>query len=410
MNPCGGATRHPRCFAPSELVQCTSSGDLNVVVGEFTQDTEILIIGAGPAGLGAAARCTDLGKQVILVDPDITEETIPGVDCLQGNVRFADKRSAQITGEHVSRVRFNRAIVCTGASMGPTSLCGLNASRRWNEACSGRVLVVGNGSLAIHTAMRCQQSNSEVVLACPTARMLPEFDPLLCNVILEHLASNQIDFIPDTTIAQVTQDNDSAMVVLDEGTVLGEFDAVIATQPIAGHVDELDLHTTAVAIEEGWISVDAAGRTAENRILAAGAVTGEVGQPAACHRHGQMVANTACGHDSYWEPAATPMILDVPLPASWCGLDESAANAIGKDAVTVGHEHDHGMIRLVHERDTGLLLGAGAVGEHAVRIADAAIIALEMGATLEDLAAIIPSRTDGMDLGSIAFSNWAESK
>ena len=46
----------------------------------------------------------------------------------------------------------------------------------------------------------------------------------------------------------------------------------------------------------------------------------------------------------------------------------------------------------------------------AVRIADAAIIALEMGATLEDLAAIIPSRTDGMDLGSIAFSNWAQSK
>ena len=32
-----------KLYAP-ELVQCTSIGDLNVVVGEFTQDTEILII------------------------------------------------------------------------------------------------------------------------------------------------------------------------------------------------------------------------------------------------------------------------------------------------------------------------------------------------------------------------------
>ncbi len=381
-----------------------------MVVGEFTQDTEILVIGAGPAGRGAVARCLEHGKQAILVDPDMSGDLMPDVECLQGNVRFADKRSAQITGEHVSRVRFNRAIICTGASMGPICLLGSNATTRWNQPCSGRVLIVGNGPLAIHTAMRCLQSDSEVVLACPTARMLPEFDPILCNLILEQLASSQIDFIPDVNIAQVSQDNDSAMVILDEGTVLGEFDAIIPTQPLASHVDELDLHTTAVMIEDGWISVDATGRTAENRILAAGAVTGQVGQPAACHRHGQMVANTACGHDSHWEPAAVPVILDSPVPASWCGLDESAAESMGMDAVTIGQEHDHGMIRLVHERETGLLLGAGAVGEQAHGIADAAIIALEMGATLEDLAAAIPSGTNGMDLGSLAFSNWNESR
>ena len=83
---------------------------------------------------------------------------------------------------------------------------------------------------------------------------------------------------------------------------------------------------------------------------------------------------------------------------------------MGLDAATIGHEHDGAMVRLVHEIGSGLLLGAGAIGENAHVIAETAIMAMEMGATLEDLAAIIPSRTDGMDLGSIAFSNWAQSK
>ena len=158
-----------------------------MVVGEFTQDTEILIIGAGPAGLGAAERCTQLGKQVVLVDPGMTGETIAGVDCLQGKVRFADKRSAQITGEHVSRVRFNRAIVCTGASMGPTCLRGLNASRRWNGRTILRTCADRRQWNTRHPYRHAiLQSDSEVV-SSPTSRMLPDFDPVLCNAVLENL-------------------------------------------------------------------------------------------------------------------------------------------------------------------------------------------------------------------------------
>ena len=49
-----------------------------MVVGQFTQDVDILVIGGGPSGYTAAFRAAELGKTVALVDP---KESLGG-ECL----------------------------------------------------------------------------------------------------------------------------------------------------------------------------------------------------------------------------------------------------------------------------------------------------------------------------------------
>jgi len=39
-----------------------------MVMGELSQDTELLVIGAGPGGYAAAFRAADLGMDVTMVD------------------------------------------------------------------------------------------------------------------------------------------------------------------------------------------------------------------------------------------------------------------------------------------------------------------------------------------------------
>ena len=39
-----------------------------MVMGEFTQETELLVLGGGPGGYAAAFRAADLGLDVTLVD------------------------------------------------------------------------------------------------------------------------------------------------------------------------------------------------------------------------------------------------------------------------------------------------------------------------------------------------------
>ena len=49
-----------------------------MVMGEFTQETDLLVVGAGPGGYAAAFRAADLGLDVTMVD--IAER--PGGVCL----------------------------------------------------------------------------------------------------------------------------------------------------------------------------------------------------------------------------------------------------------------------------------------------------------------------------------------
>jgi dihydrolipoamide dehydrogenase len=156
-----------------------------MVMGEFTQDTDLLVIGGGPGGYAAAFRAADLGMDVMLVDigkrpggvclyrgcipsktllhlaevihdarrsaemgvrfsePQIDLDALRvwkrkvidqmsaglvtltdkrGVQYLQGRAVFEDDRHVRIRGSEMLRVAFRHAIIAAGAH--PTALSG----------------------------------------------------------------------------------------------------------------------------------------------------------------------------------------------------------------------------------------------------------------------------------------------
>ena len=121
-----------------------------MVVGQFSQDVDILVIGGGPAGYTAAFRAAELGETVAIVDPNeflggecLHHACIPsksallavntvtavatltkgleqrckalGVERLHGIAHFENKKTAQITREVVSVVKFRKAIIASGS-------------------------------------------------------------------------------------------------------------------------------------------------------------------------------------------------------------------------------------------------------------------------------------------------------
>ena len=128
-------------------------------------------------------------------------------------------------------------------------------------------------------------------------------------------------------------------------------------------------------------------------LLAGGALT-----------QGRVAAEAICGRPSAYEPAAIPQLVFTDPNVAWCGDlqpgDDTCVTSIpwGHSGRAVGMDAATGITMLHWERDTGLVLGAGLCGADACELIETAVLAIELGATLEDLAAVVPAHPTRSEL------------
>lgn len=398
-----------------------------MVVGEFTQDTDVLVIGGGPGGYAAAFRAAQLGRQVLLVDGRdalggtcLHDGCIPtktrlhrtergldagdrgaravstlaaglaaqakalGVECITGTAHFEDNRNVQVTGEAVSRVRFKRAIVATGSSpvtadgaISPDALATL-------ETIPASAAVLGDGYLALEAAALLRGEGAEVVLATGDGGPLPDLPRPLLKPLLRSMKQAGI------TVQDAAPD----------GTEL-----VVDARTRTAATDSLQLAKAGIETDgDGWIVVDQEQRTSEPRVFAVGDATGGHLLAGAALTQGRVAAEVLCGQPSAFDPAAIPQLVFTDPNVAWCGsLDATDGTSIvsipwGHSGRAVGMDAATGVTMLHWEPATGLVLGVGLCGADACELIETAVLAIELGATLEDLAAVVPAHPTRSEL------------
>ena len=157
------------------------------------------------------------------------------------------------------------------------------------------------------------------------------------------------------------------------------------------------LGTTGVKVDsKGFIETDGQRRTAEPTMFAIGDVAGE---PMLAHKasHEARVAIEAiAGHKATFEPAAIPAVVFTDPEIAWAGLTEAEAEKSGRKVEitrfpwpasgrAIAIDRVDGMTKLVIDPDTGRILGMGLVGSGAGELIAEGVLAIEMGATAEDL-------------------------
>jgi dihydrolipoamide dehydrogenase len=142
-------------------------------------------------------------------------------------------------------------------------------------------------------------------------------------------------------------------------------------------------------------------RTADPRIFAAGDVVGGDLLADKAIAHGRIAAEIIAGRGSVFDARGIPSAIFTDPQLAWVGLMEESAKrqatacavlklpwgASGR-AVGMGRGGE-GLTKVVYEPESQLVLGVGLVGPHACEMIGEAALALEMGATLTDLAATL---------------------
>ena len=158
------------------------------------------------------------------------------------------------------------------------------------------------------------------------------------------------------------------------------------------------MENTQVEIDaKGFVKVDSSLRTADPHILAIGDVAGE---PMLAHKathEGRVAAEVVAGKPVAFDRLAIPAVVFTDPEIAWCGLTEEQARREGRAyevglypwaasgrAVALGRTE--GLTKLLIEPDTERVLGVGIVGAGAGELIAEAVLAVEMGCEVTDIA------------------------
>jgi len=152
--------------------------------------------------------------------------------------------------------------------------------------------------------------------------------------------------------------------------------------------------------ERGFIAVDKQMRSNVPHIFAIGDI---VGNPMLAHKavhEGKVAAEVIAGEKVAFDPMTIPSVAYTDPEIAWMGLTETAAKADGIKyeksvfpwaasgrALSIGR--DEGLTKILWHPETKRILGAGIVGTNAGELIAEAVLALEMGADVDDMGLTI---------------------
>src|SRR5258705_1461726 len=339
------------------------------------------------------------------------------VKFIQGRAALTGPKSMTIaTGGGETELQFEHCILATGSS--PTRIPSLSLdSPRMMDSTSGlelpdvpaSLLVIGGGYIGLELGTVYATLGSKVSVVEMTAGLLPGADRDLVSVLQKRLETLFSRIMLNTKVVKVAEENNGIRVTFEaneqgrggssdplrpSGQV---FDRVLVAVGRRPNSKIPGLETTGVKVDsKGFIETDGQRRTAEPTIFAIGDVAGE---PMLAHKasHEARVAVEAIqGHKAVFEPLAIPAVVFTDPEIAWTGLTEAQAQADGRAievakftwgalsrAITV--DSPEGLTKLVLDKKTGRVLGVGIAGSGAGELIAAGTLAIEMGATAEDM-------------------------
>lgn len=454
-----------------------------MVVGELTEQTDVLVIGGGPGGYVAAFRAADLGLQVTLVDrspllggvclregcipskallhaahlvenaaeaaawgitfappqidvaklrgwkQSVVERLCGGINTLakkrqvrvvQGAAVFEDSRTVRIEGGDVARLKFKHAIIATGSR--PKTLpakimppeCFVDSTGALELPDIPKTLcVVGGGYIGLELGQVYAALGSEVTVIEALDRILTGCDDDLARPLAARL-KKQFAAIHTGAAIESTRKKDGRVEITFAKAGKSEtlrFDRVLVSVGRQPNSDGLGLEHTKVTVNAaGFIEVDEARRTSDKRIFAIGDVAGNPMLAHKASREGIVAAEVIAGHPAAFDARAIPAVVYTSPEVAWCGVTEAEAKERGVEikvgkfpwgasgrAIAMGRPE--GLTKIIADAGNGRVLGVGIVGEHAGDLIAEAVLAIEMGAEVGDLAMTIhphPSTSETM--------------
>ena len=323
---------------------------------------------------------------------------------VHGRGRLTGPRTITV-GDESFTARFG-IVIATGSKPAIPPIPGLAEVNYWTtrdmiqiETLPKSITIVGGGTIGCELGQVMARFGVAVTIVEAAARLLPSKEPEASAAVEAAFAAESITVHTGAAAQQVEQRNGSIVLTLANGTELVSERLLVATGRSVD-LSSLGLESVGLSGSARFIEVDERMRVADG-IWAMGDVTSKGMFTHVALYQSAIIAADILGEEH--PPArydAVPRVTFTDPEIGVVGMTEAEASAIGLDVVVAVkhlpatfrgwlHASGGGIIKLVADRKTGVLVGATAVGPHGGEVLGLLNLAVHARVTLAEMQSMI---------------------
>ncbi len=282
------------------------------------------------------------------------------------------------------------------------------------------MLVIGGGIIGLEMATVYSELGTRISVVELTDELMPGADRDLIKPFERHIRKRYENIWLSTKVTRL-EAGDNGVTAYFEGKdapASERFDYVLTAVGRTPNGHNIGAEHAGVEVgKNGFIGVDSQQRTNVSHIFAIGDI---VGQPMLAHKathEGKVAAEVCAGHKSHFDARVIPSVAYTDPEVAWAGVTEAEAKDKGinfgkgtfpwaASGRSLGLGRDEGMTKLLFDKDTGRVIGAGIVGPHAGDLIAEAALAIEMGCDAADIGLTIhphPTLSETIAFSAEAF-------
>jgi dihydrolipoamide dehydrogenase len=335
-----------------------------------------------------------------------------GVTVVQGIGKFTSANQIAVTDAEgkITTIGFANAIIAAGSQA--TKFPGAPEDDRIMDSTGAlaltdipkRLLVIGGGIIGLEMGTVYDALGSKVSVVEFMDGLITGCDRDLVRPLQKRMEKRFESIMLSTKVAKMEAKPDGIHVSFegeDAPKDAQAYDRVLVSIGRRPNGKLIGAENAGVAVDDrGFIAVDKQMRTNVPHIFAIGDI---VGQPMLAHKathEGKVAAEVVAGHKTEFVASVIPSVAYTDPEIAWVGMTETEAKAKGIEiekasfpwaasgrAISVARTE--GTTKLIFDKDTHRVIGAGIVGVNAGELLAEAVLAIEMGADAHDLGLTI---------------------
>ena len=330
------------------------------------------------------------------------------VTVIKGRAYFEGSQKLRVETEQGQQfVEYDKDILAVGSTAAMPKAFDLGNPRVMTstealevEDVPENLLVVGGGYIGMELGFVYSALGSKIVLVEAMDSILAGADPDLARPVVTNAKKAFKEIRLKARVSKMATVGKQIKVEMEfNGQKLEEvYDRVLVAVGRVPNSADLGLANTKVELDEkGFVKVNHHQQTTDPNIYAIGDIAGGILLAHKAHKEARIAIENINGDDVVFENIIIPAVVFTDPELAWCGLTEAEAKEKGvkyevakfpwsASGRALSFDRTDGVTKMLINPETDRLLGVGIAGAGAGELIAEAVLAMEMGATAEDIA------------------------